>query len=90
MFVGESVQLMHQPFRMNPAQRVPTDVELSSVIAQHHRLAEEFVRLNAAPDGALGGNPHRVGRDLQPSEAKPIEMRQPGGLIGEACLRFGG
>jgi hypothetical protein len=27
---------------------MPTDVELSRIIAQHHVLAEEFVRLNAA------------------------------------------
>jgi hypothetical protein len=31
------------------AQRVLANVELSGVIAQHHRLAEELVRLDAAP-----------------------------------------
>ena len=66
-----------------------TDVELSGIIAQHHALAEEFVRLNAAPHGALGGNPHRIRRDVQAGEAQPAEVRQPGGLIGEAGLRFG-
>ena len=89
MLVGEGVQLMHQPFRMDPAQRMPADVELSGIIAQHHAVAEEFVRLNAAPHGALGGDPHRVGRDVQPGEAEPVEMRQPGRLIGEAVSGFG-
>jgi hypothetical protein len=31
------------------AQRVLSDVELPGVIAQHHRVAEKLVRLNAAP-----------------------------------------
>jgi hypothetical protein len=47
--VVEGVQLMHQPFRVNPAQRMPADVELPGVIAQHDGIAQEFVRLNAAP-----------------------------------------
>ena len=89
MLVGEGVQLMHQPFRMHPAQRVLADVELPGVIAQHHGVAQEFVRLNAAPQCALGGDLHRIGRDVQRGEAEPVEMRQPCLLISEACLRFG-
>src|SRR5271165_294582 len=88
MLVGKRVQLVHQPFRVNPAQRVPADVELPGIVAQDHRVAEELVRLNAAPQGALGGDPHGVGRDIQRGEAEPVEMRQPRGLIGEAGLRL--
>jgi hypothetical protein len=33
MLIGEGVQLMHQPFGMDPAQRMLADVELSGVIA---------------------------------------------------------
>ncbi len=88
MLVGKRVELMHQPFGMDPAQRMATDIELSSIIAQHHRIAEEFVRLNAAPYGTLGGDPNRVGRDAQSGEAKPVEVRQPRSLIGEAQLRL--
>ena len=76
---------MHQPFRVYPAQRMTADVELSSIIAQHHAVAEEFMRLNAAPHSALGGDPHRVGRDVERGQAKSVEVRQPRGLIGEAC-----
>ena len=88
MTVGECVQLMHQPFRVHPAQRVLADVELPGVIAQHHGVAEELMRLNAAPQGALGGDAYWVGRDVQLGEAEPVEMRQPGFLIGEGCLRL--
>src|SRR5712675_1182163 len=31
--IGEGVQLVYQPFRMHPAERVAADVELASVIA---------------------------------------------------------
>jgi hypothetical protein len=33
MQIGESVELMHQPFRMDPAQRVLADVELTGVVS---------------------------------------------------------
>ena len=49
MLIGESVQLVYQPFRVNPAQRVPPDLELARVIAQHDGVAQEFVRLDTAP-----------------------------------------
>jgi hypothetical protein len=48
MMVREGVQLMHQPLRVNPAQRVPTDVELPGVVAEHDSVAQEPMRLNTA------------------------------------------
>ena len=63
MLVGERFQLVHQPFRVDPAQRVPADVELPGIVTQHDGIAQEFVRLNAAPQRALGGDPDRLGRD---------------------------
>ena len=56
---GEGVQLVHQPFRMHPAQRVLTDVELSRAIAQYHRILQEAVRVNGAPERAFGGDLNR-------------------------------
>jgi hypothetical protein len=47
---------MHQPFGVNPAQRSPADVELPGVIAQNHRVAEKFMRLNDAPQRPFAGN----------------------------------
>ena len=88
MLLGEGVQFVHQPFRVDPAQRVPTDVELPGIVAQHHGIAQEFVRVDAAPDRSLGGDLHRIGRRGQCGEAEPVEMCRPGGLIGEDRLRF--
>ena len=73
MLVGEGVQLMHQPFRVNPAQRVPADVELSGIIAQHHGVAEEFVRLNAAPQAPSVAT--RTGSGVTSNAVKPSRSR---------------
>ena len=38
MLLGEGVHFMHQPFRVNPAQRVPPDVELAGPRLRRGRL----------------------------------------------------
>ena len=53
---------MHEPFRVRPTQRVAADVELPGVIAENHRVAEEIVRLNAAPQSLLGRDLHAAKR----------------------------
>src|SRR3984885_2374907 len=55
MAVIEGVQLVYEPLRMHPAQRVTADGELPGVIAQHHGVAQKSVRLDAAPQSAFGG-----------------------------------
>lgn len=60
-----------------------SDVELPGVVAQHHAVGEQPVRVDAAPQGALGGDAYRVRRDVQRGETEPVEVRQPGCLIGE-------
>src|ERR1700683_2193248 len=47
LLISERVQLMHQPFRVNPAQRMSSDLELPRVITQYDSIAQEFMRLNA-------------------------------------------
>ena len=47
--IGEGLQLMHQPFRVDPAQRVPPDGELCGIVAQQYGLAQEAVGVDAAP-----------------------------------------
>ena len=89
--IGESVQLMHQPFRMNPAQRVPADVELTGIVAQHHGVLQKPLRVDAAPLSPFGGDQHRVLDDRQTGlrgrdDAKPVQMRLPCRLIDEARL----
>ena len=77
MRVVERIQFMHQPFGMNPPQRVMSNVELPCVIAQHHGIAQELVRLDAAPQRGLDGDLNRIGRDVQLDEAEPVEMDEP-------------
>jgi hypothetical protein len=86
---------MHQPFRMYPAQGMPADGELSGIIAQQHGIAQEAMRVDAAPLSPLGDDLHRVLDDCQTSpwgqdNAKPVQMRLPRRLISETSLaRFG-
>jgi hypothetical protein len=95
MQIGEGVQLMHQPFRMYPAQGMLADGELSGVIAQQHGIAQEAMRVDAAPLSPLGGDLRSILDDRQTSrwgrdDAKPGQMRPPHRLISETGLtRFG-
>ena len=105
--VGEGVQFVHQPFRMDPAQCVLADGKLSGIprirlrqpegrLAQHHGIAQEVVRVNAAPNcspsfrsgQAFGCDQHRIRGCGQFGEAEPVEMRRPGGLISEHRFRL--
>ena len=86
--IGESVELVHQPLRVDPAQRMPTDDELTGIIADHDGIAQEAMVMDAAPQSALGGDLHRVRGDLQSADTQAIEMDLPGGLMDKACLRL--
>ena len=88
--VGERVQLMHQPFRVDPAQGMPADIELSGIVAQHHGIVQEAVRMDAAPLSPFGGNLHRV-LDNRPAACRrddpdPVQMRPPSRPIGKVPL----
>ena len=89
LVVGESVRLVHQPLGVHPAQRVPADVELSGVVAENHGLAQEFVRVDAAPRRALGDDPLRLRREAQRGQPEPVEMRLPGPMVVKSCRRLG-
>src|SRR3954470_8368653 len=41
LLVSESLQLVHQPLGMDPAERVIADVELAGIVTDDHRLVEE-------------------------------------------------
>jgi hypothetical protein len=53
---------------------VPADVELPGIVTQNHGVAQKFVRMNAAPQCPFGGDPDRVGRDLQRVEVSRITL----------------
>ena len=55
-----------------------TDSELAGVIADNHRVMEKPMRLDAAPQRALGGDLRWVGSDRQRRDAQPLKMRLPG------------
>src|ERR1700760_2394926 len=68
---------------------MPPDGELTGIVADHNRLAQKTMRLNAAPERALSGDLHRVWGDPQSTDAKAVEMRLPGGLIDKSRLPMG-
>ena len=90
LLVGERLQLVHQPLRMDPAQGVRADVELPGIVADDHRLVQEPVRGDGAPQRALGGDARRVGGHLQRGDAELLQMALPGRLIGKLPLRMPG
>ena len=83
--IREGVELVHQALGMHPAQRMTADHELTGIIADDHRLGQEAVCLDRTPERALSGDAHRIGVDLQISDAEPLKMRLPGRLIREVC-----
>ena len=77
---------MDQTLGMDPAQGMRADFELTGIIADDHRLGQQAVGLDAAPQGRLGGDQHRIGADLEFGNAKLIEMGMPSLLIGETVV----
>jgi hypothetical protein len=86
LLVSERLQLMHQTLGVDPTQRVLTDIELPGVVADHDRFAQEPVCAHRAPQRALGGDAHRVGRHLQTGQAELLKMVQPRFLIDKLPL----
>jgi hypothetical protein len=77
------VELVNETFGMNPAQAMLADIELTSIVTDDHRAGQKAMPLDAAPEGSLGGNHGGIGIDLESQDAKPVEVRSPGGLTGK-------
>ena len=90
LFIREGVELVNEALGMDPAQAVRADVELPGVIADDDGVGQEAMRLDAAPQGALGGDHDRIGVDLESRDAEAVEMSGPGDLAGEEALRMFG
>ncbi len=75
---------MDQPLGVHPAARVMADVELTGAVADDHRAREQAVVGYAAPQGAFGGNLHRLRRHPGRAEPEANEMGSPRRLIGKA------
>jgi len=63
LLIGEGVELVHQPLRVYPTQRMLTDGELTGVIADNDRVTQKLVRVDAAPQRALGGGRSGPGQE---------------------------
>ena len=63
---------------MDPAQAVLADIELTGIVADDDGVGQEAMRLDTAPQGALGRDQNRVGVDFERRDAKPFEMCGPG------------
>ena len=67
--VGKGVELVHQPLRMHPAQRMLADVKLAGIVADDDRLAEKPVIVTAphsAPSVAISTGSGVTGRSVMP------------------------
>jgi hypothetical protein len=73
---------------MDPAERVVTEAELAGIVGDDHRPGQQAVRLDRAPERALGGDQHRIGGHGQAVDAEGGEVRLPGGLVGEDLHRM--
>src|SRR5258708_30495018 len=87
VLIREGVELVNEAFGMNPAQAVLTDIELAGVIADDDGVGQKAMHLDAAPQGALGRDQHRIRIDFERRDAEPIKMRGPGYMIGEESGR---
>ena len=75
---------------MDPAKGMQADGELAGIVADDHRPGQQIMRLDGAPERALGGDPRRPEAALHAADAEPLEMRGPGRLIRKTPLRVGG
>ena len=60
--------------------------ELSGVVTDDDGVGEQPMGLDAAPEGAFGGDQHRVWHHLERRDAEPVEMGQPRRPVGEALV----
>jgi len=72
--VGAGIQLVDQPFGVHSAQRMAPHLELPGIIAQYNGIAQEVVRVTAAPWSSFRRDLHRIRHRGQGGEAKPVQM----------------
>lgn len=84
--LGESLELVDEALGMHPAQAMPAERELSSVVADDGGRAQKTVRLDTAPQGAFGGDLHWVMTARDRADGEPGEMVLPSQAIGEPAL----
>ena len=66
------------------------DIELTGIIADDDGVGQKAMCLDAAPQGALGGDHDGIRIDRKGRDAEPVEMGGPGRPIGEEPVRVFG
>jgi hypothetical protein len=76
-------QLVDDPFGADPALRMHADAELAGAVRNNDELAEPALLLKRAPQRALAGHAHGVGRDRQIGQAELAQAPHPILIGGE-------
>jgi hypothetical protein len=80
-----SAWIQHKAWRPTPAC-ARAGRELAGIVADQHGVGQKAVCLDAAPQRPLGGDQHRVRGHPQRRDAEPVEVRLPGGVVGEVLV----
>ncbi|WP_261330486.1 hypothetical protein [Rhizobium leguminosarum] len=83
-------QLVQQPLGVDPAQRMGADAELSGIVGHDHRIADQTMMADGAPDAGLGKRAdYFLVEDVDTIGGQILEKRN---LIGKAprftCLQM--
>ena len=65
-----------------------SDIELAGIVAEDDAVAQEAMRLDAAPQRTLGGDARRIGRDGELGDAKLVEVGRPCGVVAREGDQF--
>ena len=76
-------QLVDEPFGADPALRMHADAELAGAVRNNDEFAEPALLLKRAPQRALAGHAHGVGRDRQIGQAELAQAPHPILIGGE-------
>ena len=74
---------MDEPFGVDPALRMHADAELAGSVRNNDEIAEPALLLKRAPQRALAGHAHGIGRDRQLGQAQIAQAPHPILIGGE-------
>ena len=73
LLMREGVEFVNQALSMDPAQAVLADIELPGVVTDDDGVGHKAMRLDAAPQSALGGDHDGIG--ASPARGQAFERR---------------
>jgi hypothetical protein len=78
---------VRQSLRVHLTQCMLADSELTGIVAEHDTGTQKPLGVDAARQRPFSGDLHWIRRDPQCTDAEPVEIGPPSGLIGKARLR---